>query len=146
MQDTAASTLTYGSNQPRIRMYLITAILAANLPLCIMLLIEPFLRAQALMDQVYAATHNSGLDPRDWAPYAWTGLGNFLYNISFFVLLSQICFITPLAVSQIHTFRISRETQSPGERITHLAFVGATALLLFVVQIIGCGIMTWLED
>ncbi len=66
-------------------MRVFTLLFGLSLILSILLVFLPYSLFYAYHDYVYQATHNLGLDPREWFPFAWEGFGRFLYQLSLFV-------------------------------------------------------------
>lgn len=120
--------------------FLITLILAA------LLLLEPFQDYVLHHQQVYATTHNRGLDPRDWFPFSWEWPGIFLYELAFWVWSFVAFFLMPLVLAQIFSLRrIWRKLQRL-ERMAHTGFAAIAALLSIFMLTFGGYILYWLAD
>src|SRR5438552_13492352 len=81
-------------------MFVLTLVFGINFVLSFLLLFTPYVAYRLFSEEVYARTHNFGLDPRDWWPFAWQGFGRFLYDASFVVWLFAACAALPLLVAQ----------------------------------------------
>lgn len=123
-----------------------TFLFAIALLLAVIFLIEPYFDAQANADRVYAATHNYGLDPRDWFPFSWEWPGILLYQIAFWVWSFIAFFLLPLVAAQAFTLkRIWRKLQR-SERILHAGSAATAGLLSVFMLTFGGFILYWLAD
>ena len=123
-----------------------TWIFAVTLFLAMFLLINPYFDAQANAARVYAATHDRGLDPRDWFPFSWEWPGIFLYEVAFWVWSFTAFFLLPIVAAQANTLKHIWRNLKAFERIVHVGSATTATLLSIFMLTVGGFILYWLRD
>lgn len=126
--------------------WVFTLLFIVTFLLWLFLLMGPYFDAQANADQVYAETHNRGLDPRDWFPFSWQWPGIILYHAAFWVWSFIAFFLPPLFIAHLITIKRIWQRIQRFERIAHLGSVATASLMLFFIWTIGGWIVYWLAD
>jgi hypothetical protein len=126
--------------------WLLTVLLAINLVFVIFLLIEPYIDFRLNSQAVYHATHNRGLDPRDWFPFAWEGLGGLNYELAFWVWSFGAFFLIPITIVQVSMVKRIWARLQHVERIGHVLSVATSMLAAVFILTIGRSILYWLLD
>ena len=123
-----------------------TSIFAVTILLAMFLLIIPYFDAQANAARVYAATHNRGLDPRDWFPFSWEWPGIFLYEVAFWVWSFTAFFVLPIVAAQAHTLKRIWRKLKAFERTVHVGSATTATLFSIFMLTVGGFILYWLRD
>jgi hypothetical protein len=131
---------------PRASLLRCTLILLSSFVLSILLLFAPYFQYNALGAQVYANTHSTGLDPRDWFPYSWEGFGLLLYNLWPWVLLFTISGVLPLVIAQIYRIHRHWHYITAKERWFYSSSTTAAMGQFLLLLVVGQGMIPWLID
>ena len=141
-----ANSKPMNSKALRRMMRVFTLLFSLSLVLSILLIFLPYSLFYAYHDYVYQATHNFGLDPRDWFPFAWDGFGRFLYQLSFFVWGFAAYVAIPLIAVQFVLIYHNWNNLARVERILHPAMLISAVILSFYMLTGGQTILYWLQD
>lgn len=126
--------------------WMFTSIYVVTILLVLFLLIGPYSDAAANSAKVYAATHDRGLDPRDWFPFSWEWPGIFLYEVAFWVWSFTAFFLLPLVAAQVLTLKRIWQKLQGFERIVLTGSATSAALLSMFMLTLGGSILYWLAD
>ncbi len=138
---------TEGVRATRLRAWLFTVVLVLSILLAINLLILPYEHYQWFGDQVYHNTRGAvGLDPRDWAPFAPSGVGSFLYTLSFPIFWFVMLGLPVLIVGQLLTLCRTWQVFNVVARIAHLLALSTAILVSTFMLGVGHWIIDWLLD
>jgi hypothetical protein len=133
-------------NSQRLKIRLITVVIAVNLLLSFMLVLWPYFVSKPQGEIEYHVTHVTGLDPREHWPFSWQGLGLFLYGFSVFFALLTGPVALVLMIMQTTLLTRGWEDMHQWERSIHTGLVICTAFLLLVLLVYSGSIMEYLLD
>ncbi len=125
---------------------MLTVLFAVNLVLCTLLIFVPYSLFHAYSAYVYEATHDYGLDPTNWFPFAWEGFGRVLYQMSISVWWFAAYVVTPLIAIQVAMIYRNWSGLTRAEKILHPALLVVTILLASFMLTAGQAILYWLQD